>query len=191
MFRPGAFHIITLCGLVLLAAPAASQAWDGDRAGFLLGAGLGLGRSDLEAPSDTFFRRSDRELNGVATDIKIGYAFDSDTAIAVDIKRVTGELEYEDGGSSGIDYYNRLIALSLIQWSGSKTPAALVTIGAGWRVIADEDGFDEIAGASLQLGVGVEAAPHLYFELTFSPAITDLDGWDVTTLVLTINLLGY
>ena len=186
--------------LVLLMA-ISTWAFDGQRKGFILGGGLGLGMTSytqtigVGALSIT----SDRETKGAfMTDFRIGYAPSQKVAIYYTnkVSWFSFTNAYDDeviiaSGASGAG-----CTYSLNSTSPSWFLSGGIAIST-WALPFEDNAPDQWAGFGLFGGVGYEFARHVSAELdlVYGKPDTEEDGINVSastfTIMLAINVLAY
>jgi len=182
-------------GILLMAGLSRdSVAWDGERKGFLLGAGLGSGFASVRSKATFGSSSASDRMNKVpiSGNAMIGFAPNNHWAIYLTEKYnyMSEQGEWAVGIFQGLAtrYYTREHAKSVFLSGG---------IGFGSFGVLDEGDIRGRRGLGLFAGVGYEFAKHWSIEgdLTFSNITDDDFGIDLNTKVVafmvTINVLGY
>ena len=150
---------LVLAGILLFASAVQVRAFDGQRKGFILGGGLGLGVTSYTIDSD-FFGESDRFNEfSFMTDFKIGYAPSEQVEIYYSSK---GSWWGEDGitflhsyGTAAISYYFL-----------PQSPSFYISGGLGFSSLSApfEDNTDTDIGFGIFFGGGYEFVRHFAVE---------------------------
>jgi len=191
---------LTLC---LVACPA--QAFDGQRKGFILGGGAGLGLTSFNQEIGLGYRgyhesyESDRENKGtVMTDFKIGYAWDNSWAIYYTSKVSWFGIENTYGDD--VTIANGLGAAAVAYWFKPQAPSGFVTGGLGystWSLPFEDNSSDAWLGGGLFMGGGYEFSRHWSVEGYLAWGKPNDTEWGVEvsahtfSIMLTVNVLGY
>ncbi len=189
-----------LVGCIVLSVATNVLAWDGQRKGFILGGGLGLGMTSFTQTLEFMgmSETSPREDKfGFQTDFKIGYAptdllqiYYVSKVSWFELKNVFGdEVTITSGlGGAGVSYYLQ-----------PEAPSAFFTGGIGiatWD-LPFEERADAWAGFGLYAGAGYEFTRYwnVEFDFVWGNPSEEVSGLKASTnalsLMFTINVLGY
>lgn len=187
---------VLIAGIILIIASAGrASGWDGQRKGFILGAGLGPGFTTYSrANGDT--SRENRASLGY--EWKIGYAFNDIVHLYFAHKgssfRATGENDEQvtatgDIFGVGASYFFRPGAPSIFVAGGIGMTA--------WRTPFVSEDNDRHGGGGF-LGGGYEFSRHISIELSVfggvavSPPEEEADiSYETAALMITVNAMGY
>lgn len=163
--------LLFFASLLLVSAVNTAHAFDGRRAGFQ--AGIGLGAHTSTVNNDSSFAPSTVEAEQkLAVDFHVGYGFSN---------RIIGILGVK-GGAIVVDGREGSLAIggvgATLYWSDS-APSLYLTglIGIGSLSMDDEDADLTDTGEGWMAGVGFEVARGLHLELSYSRAdVVDPDN---------------
>jgi len=186
--------------VVILCSTTVAGAFDGERQGFIIGAGVGAGLTTYTQTIsyEGFSWTSDRESElPIMTDFKIGYA-PSDFLEIYWMNKVSW-FGFENAFGDDVTIANGLGGLGVTYFFEPVAPSLFLTGGIGfssWTTPFEEDA-DTWYGLGLTTGAGYEFAPHWCVEgsACWGNPSTEESGIDFTTdalsLKLTINVVGY
>ena len=180
----------------VLAMSTSAFAWDGQRKGFLLGLGAGLGLSSLVQTTEDDSTGRHNE-GAFIVDFKIGYAPDNRLGLYFTEKNFS--LIMDTTTEDQVVTNSSLFALGASYYRKPAAPSEFVAAGLGGmltRAPLQEDSLDW-AGCGLFLGAGYEFRNHLSIEadIMWGGPAGNLEGEQarlkVTTILLTLNALLY
>lgn len=154
------------------------HAFDGNRKGFIIGGGIGIGP---KAYSTTSSGWSGMDESGWGTSLMIGHAWNENTAVVLLHDATVFNHTFISGGSFGAApvYDERtvsqgLLGMALFRYYGSPGRAFYLAFGIGlqYRMPLD-NAFDTFEnGPGLLLGTGYEFIPHVQFYGSLSGGAT-------------------
>jgi hypothetical protein len=199
------YFILFFVGLVLFLANTQAHAFDGQRKGFLLGGGLGLGFTSFSQEVAVSFWgyhesvKSDRENKvGVISDFKIGYAPDNSWAIYYTSK--VSWFGMENALGNNVTVANGLGAAAVSYWFKPQAPSPFIAGGIGystWSLPFEDDPPDTWTGPGFFVGGGYEFSRHWSIEgyLSWGKPKHEEFGIEANSnalsFMLTINALAY
>jgi hypothetical protein len=203
MCRKALIWALVCLSLCLVAGPA--QAFDGQRKGFILGVGAGLGHTSFTQEETVDYWgysesvESDREDKaGVMTDFKIGYAWDNYWAVYYTAKVSWFGMENVYG--EDVTIANGLEAVALTHLFKPQAPSWFVAGGLGystWGLPFEDNPPDTWYGPGLFMGGGYEFSRHWSVEGYLAWGKPNDTEWGVEvsahtfSIMLTVNVLGY
>lgn len=199
MRRPLA--VISLALVVSLALGSTAQAFDGQRQGFILGAGIGTGLCSYtqEISGWGLSETSDRETElGIMSDFKIGYA-PNDLVQVYWVSKVSW-FGMENALGDDVTIATGVAGLGMTYFFQPAAPSAFISGGIGyssWTAPFESD-VDAWYGLGLSVGAGYEFSPHWCIEGSMcwgNPSTDDEYGLDYETNALSlrvaVNVIGY
>lgn len=197
----------------MLCLTSAALAFDGDRAGFLLGLGLGFGNAKQSVEVEDLGDISVSE-SGVTTQFRIGggptsqlmiyyqsqsiifsqdyvvydYTYDYYGSPALTTRTESGTFFQGFGGIGGSYFFAPM----------APSPFASLALGMG-SIMGPLDDLASDFGFGFQIGAGYEFAPSFVVEATYMRATVGSDEMDaditldykISNLMLTVSWLGY
>jgi hypothetical protein len=158
-------RILTLTLVIVILTVISAQAFNGQRKGFILGGGLGLGMSSYKYELGS--QKRDRENNrAFATNFKIGYSPNEKLEIYYFSKALWFNADYT--------FYDDETVLSSVGGLGvtfnvkNESPTFYVAGGLGyseWSYHFDESAPPHMTGFGIFGGAGYEFSPHFNFGL--------------------------
>lgn len=206
--------VVLILGLSLLIAASSSSAFDGDRKGFVFGAGLGVGYASVDRTIDISGGDEDSEMDdgfGFATRIEAGFGHNQQLIYAFEVSSRWFKETYRVGypGSGANSSSNVLTLLggpTLTYFTEPSVPSFFVGGGPAIVFVTDELNITILSsgprnpdawGPGLVLKCGYEFSRHFDFCFQFIagfPGETkheeDMDA-TLIGLTATINWLGY
>ena len=189
--------LVSMVLALLLCVTTVGWAFDGERQGFILGVGVGVGLTSYTQTVPFYAGlnlTTDRENTfGIMSDFKIGYA-PSDVMEIYWVNKVSWfgmENVYEDNvtitssvGGLGVTYFFQPTA-----------PSAFVSgaIGLSSWAAPFEEGAEAMSGFGISAGGGYEFSPHWYVEGNVCWGNPSLDDYSTDSLSfkVTMNVIGY
>ena len=192
--------LLSVVFVVILCATTAAQAFDGERQGFILGAGIGAGLASYtqEVSYGSFSETSDRENElGIMSDVKIGYAPNDVTEIYWMSK--VSWFGMENALGDDVTIANGIGGLGVTYFFQPTAPSAFVSGGIGFSTWTApfEEGADTWYGVGVSAGAGYEFAPHWYIEGNVCWGNPSIEEYGVNfstnslSVKLTLNVIGY
>jgi len=181
--------LIAMAGVLLLAASV--SAFDGDRKGFILGGGAGLGAVSSEG--------DDTKL-AFMTDFVIGYAPTPQLAIHYTNKVAWYSTEWITGSiwdwqTESITTVAGVSAAAVTYWFQPVAPSPFITggIGIGIQAAPFESNADSYTGLGLVGGAGYEFSRHwsVAAEIVYAKPEERGFSWDVWAFRLMVTGLAY
>ncbi len=184
-------RIVVLAGLVALLCVARASAFDGNRAGFVVGGGVGFSPEARWENND--MAGFDDQGAGGAFGFLIGYGWNNNNLLVWDM-----DLAYVKGDVDGV-------ASSILQgyggpawyrYFGAPGKAVILTVGLGLtRFMHCPDGGNDCylngGGGCLRIGVGYEFVRHFQAGVTVSNGISyDESGHDFDHTTLNVLVSG-
>lgn len=173
MVKPGAFCLLLLVFLVL---PAGTDAFDGDRKGFVLGgcAGMGVAAGPLQ----------DELHTGIYTNLQVGHGFSHRLVLLVSGRQFWSWSDF---------FLMQALPTASVLFYTSETPGPYLTLGLGASLPRHDRYGPSRAGDSgiaVGGGFGYELTEHWHIELGASLALVQNDPeWG--NLWLTVGYLAY
>jgi hypothetical protein len=194
-----------LVAFLLLCVTTEVDAFDGQRKGFILGGGAGLAHTSFTQEVSVDYWgyhesvESDRENKvGVATDFKIGYAWDNSWAIYYTSKVSWFGMENTYG--KDVTIASGQGAAAVTHWFKPQVPSWFVAGGLGystWSLPFEDNAPDTWIGPGLFMGGGYEFSRHWSFEGYLAWGKPKDTEWGVEvssntfSIMLSVNVLGY
>ena len=191
--------------LTLLAAPS-SFGFDGNRKGFVLGAGLGYAPTTgwsgkLQGYPSLIVRDRDEDKSGVGFNFLIGHGWDEKNMLVFEInmsrwksdlltiRETTGQLLRNSSIWQGY------IGGAWYHYFGSVGRSLFTALGLGqYRFITIySSAFDQSAGTGILIGGGYEFARHWQFGTYLSTGFTTekLGRWNYTDLKVLVSMVAF
>lgn len=184
---------------MLLVSVTTSYGWDGNRKGFLLGVGFGMGYDSYSGIQYNSIspEKHDNSTLAFAASPRIGYAFNNQMTIMYARHPLTFSVESDNGEDVNITTCTESLQFSY--FFEDSAPSLYLGVGAGIGYFFDEETFDEpgmnyssesLKGVGLYGIVGFEPIKHVTTELAIhyrSPQ----DGASDVAVSLLIGVLGY
>ncbi|MEN8007702.1 MAG: outer membrane beta-barrel protein [Candidatus Krumholzibacteriota bacterium] len=178
--------------LFLLVAPLTASAFDGDRNGFMLNLGAGMGQGKLSASG--FGASASFDAMGFGTDLKIGGGLSSQVLLYY-----TNRALWYTPEVAGIDWKltNGMSAAGVSYFLEPQAPSVFFSGGLGVGVVNDRDVDETMSGFGITLGVGFEFARNVIAELTLIHSgvsgDNDIEGidWTISNVMVTVSWLAY
>jgi len=176
-------RFFTLIAFLLL--PTISQAFDGNRQGFLVGIGGGFHGVDVDVESDTH--------SGLATSFRIGMGV-TDRVLLYYLNNVSWY------SRSGYTFTYGLSGFGASFYFNRSTPAVYLTSAVGYATYDDTDSNDsnfdgQGDGVGLMFGSGLELRRGLHLEAAVYHSSIEAERYvsefDATTLQLLFNWIFY
>ncbi len=192
--------VLSVALVLILCVTTVAQAFDGERQGFILGAGVGAGLTSYTQTVSygSLSETSNREnAFGIMSDFKIGYAPSNVMEIYWMSKVSWFGMENALGGD--VTIANGIGGLGVTYFFQPTAPSAFVSGGIGFSswTAPFEEGADAWYGVGASAGAGYEFAPHWYVEgnVCWGNPSTEEYGVDFSTnslsAKLTLNVIGY
>lgn len=186
--------------VLILCVTTVAQAFDGERQGFILGAGVGAGLTSYTQTASylSLSETSDREnAFGIMSDFKIGYA-PNDVMEIYWMSKVSW-FGMENAFGSDVTIANGIGGLGVTYFFQPTAPSAFVSGGIGFSswMAPFEEGAEAWYGIGVSAGAGYEFTPHWYIEgnVCWGNPSTEEYGIDLSTNSLsakiTLNVIGY
>ncbi len=198
---------LALGAALLVALPGASSAFDGDRAGFIFGLGLGLGRAtqSIEITDDPDVTLGiDFSKTGLAADLKLGGGASEQLWVYYHARSIIYSYDASDFGAEGSSGADSLTATSYQGISGvgvtyflaPQAPAFFFsgTLGVGAIAEFAEYSKSTDTGFGFEIGAGYEFAPSFFVEAAYMRAgVDEVEGAEfiVSNTLVTVNWTGY
>lgn len=204
---PNRFHLrlvlagLAFAGLVLSLAPTA-VAFDGDRKGFVLGAGIGGGAvSFTQTLSEgTLSVSSDRESKAAfVTDFHIGGGIDATTVLSYTARvswfslEVIRSIDVDVVELGDVVISSGVGVLTLTKYAQAEAPSTFVRGGVGfstWDAPLESEAQDPLVGLGALVGFGYEFSPHWSVEIsaTWGLPSTESVGVELETNAFSVHL---
>lgn len=172
-------------------------AWDGQRKGFILGGGAGLGLMSYEQSVDGVKIGDTESTVPLATDFRIGYA--PNNLLQIFYVNKVSWFGMENILGDEVTVASSVGGIGVVRYMEEAAPSYffMASIGASsWDTPYEEDS-EAWTGFGFSLGWGYEFSPHFSFENSISigePSI-DESGYTYKTSAVSIhaniNVLGY
>ena len=194
-------RIVVFTLLLVMTIAMGSQAFNGERKGFVLGGGLGLGSTsytqtlEMNGQSAT----SDREGKGaINTDFRIGYAPNNQLSIIYDSK--VAWFGFTNAYNEDVTVSSGASSIALNYYLNPVSPSTYFSGGiaiATWSLPFEEHAPDPWSGFGIHGGIGYEFSRHFSgeFNLVYGHPGTEESGLkvhaNVVSVMLTFNAIAY
>lgn len=169
--------------ILMLAAPMAASAFDGDRQGFMLNLGGGFGQGKVSWDGGSV------DGTGICTDLKIGGGPSSQILVYY-----TNRALWYSPENSSIDLVNGMSAAGISYFLEPQAPSFFFSGALGLGVLTDSEASDGESGFGFTMGIGYEIARSFIAELTFMYAGLSNDSNSnpsISNIAVTISWLAY
>lgn len=188
--------LVVLVACIVLSTATNVSAWDGQRKGFILGGGLGLGLTSLTTESYAYGSISDRENKfGFQTDFKIGGA-PTNLILIYYTNKVSWYKEEEVYDGKDVTFTSGLSAVGVSYYLLPEAPSAFFSGGIGissWDAPFEEELDIAWTGFGFYAGAGFEFSRYwnAEFDLVWGEPESGGASINALSLMFTINVLGY
>ncbi len=181
--------IVLLLVLVTTLAAVQAQAFDGERKGFMLNLGGGMGKGEITLSNATASISADG--TGFISDFKIGGGANEQMMIYYTNRALWYSVSSEPGVPSLV---NGMSALGVSYFLEPTAPSAFFSGALGFGVLTDSEATDSDTGPGFTIGVGFEFSTNWIVEATYMSAkVFEENDLDVTVsnVAVTISWFAY
>jgi len=200
MIRKAFLSVLVCCLIALILAPSVAEAFDGVRKGFILGFGAGFGATKFKQEVTVLGATGSSDWEnkgGVATDFKIGYAFDEQIQLYWSARGNWFGITNAFGSS--VTILNGVAGPGMTYHFRTTVPSWYVFGSLGYSTwsLPFEDGASTWYGFGATMGGGYEFSRHWSVDVTlaFTNPSDEEFGIKATTTATSvkvcINVLAY